>query len=278
VAYQSTRRTRVSNQAPISEEADQRRLLVRAILSDIHGNLEALMAVLAELEKAGVATLYNLGDTLGYGPDPVECLDLTRRMTLALKVNFDQAVLSTPDGFSPIAGRSVLWTQIQLGVEPDATVRRERASFLANLQSSHREGEFLFVHGSARDPLYEYVFPEDVHNEQKMARIGERSGQLCFCGHTHIPGVFVERRPGRWEFIQPEECKRGFPVAGQRIICNVGSVGQPRDGDERACYVSFDGERVWFHRVRYDVETTIRKIRAVPELDDFLGDRLRKGR
>jgi len=251
---------------------------VLAILSDIHSNLAALTAVLADMGRQGVSAVYNLGDTLGYGPDPIECLDLARHMDVVLMGNFDHAVLHTPDGFCMSAERSVLWTQTELASAPDPAEVARRSSFQAGLQNSHRESEILFVHGSARNPLHEYVFPEDIYNEKKMARIGELSGQLCFAGHTHIPGIFVQGRRGKWEYINYEECAQGLPVAGRKLICSVGAVGQPRDEDERACYVLFDGVRIWFRRVEYDIETTVRKIHVIPELDNFLGDRLREGR
>jgi diadenosine tetraphosphatase ApaH/serine/threonine PP2A family protein phosphatase len=111
-----------------------------------------------------------------------------------------------------------------------------------------------------------------------MGKLGTQFDQVCFNGHTHVPGVFVERGPGKWEFLGPEECVRSFRVAARRVICNVGAVGQPRDGDWRACYVLFDGDTIWFRRVEYDVEATIRKIYAVPALDNFFGNRLREGR
>jgi diadenosine tetraphosphatase ApaH/serine/threonine PP2A family protein phosphatase len=136
----------------------------------------------------------------------------------------------------------------------------------------------LYVHGSPRNHLNEYVFPEDIYNERKMTRLGEKFGRVCFNGHTHLPGIFVEHGLGRWEFVDPQECTSGFPIDKHRVICNVGSVGQPRDGDWRACYVLFDGRRIWFRRVAYDVEATIRKIYALPELENFFGDRLRQGR
>jgi diadenosine tetraphosphatase ApaH/serine/threonine PP2A family protein phosphatase len=136
----------------------------------------------------------------------------------------------------------------------------------------------LYVHVSPRNPLNEYVFPEDIYNERKMTRLGEKLDRICFNGHTHVPGIFLERAPGRWEFVDPSECPSGFSITGRRVICNVGAVGQPRDGDWRACYVLFDGVRIWFRRVAYDVETTIRKIYAVAELENFFGDRLRDGR
>ncbi len=251
---------------------------MHAILSDVHGNLEAMLAVLADVERQGVRSMYNLGDTLGYGPNPVECLDLASCMSVGLLGNFDHAVLFHPDGFCESAERSVLWSRAQLDTLKGTPAGRRRADYLSNLPRSHYEGEVLYVHGSARNPLNEYIFPEDIYNPQKMERVGAAFSQLCFCGHTHIPGIFREHGPGEWEFIHAEECERGFPVAGSKLICNVGAVGQPRDDDERACYAVFDGERVWLRRVEYDVETTIRKIYAVPELANFLGDRLREGR
>jgi diadenosine tetraphosphatase ApaH/serine/threonine PP2A family protein phosphatase len=136
----------------------------------------------------------------------------------------------------------------------------------------------LYVHGSPRNPLNEYVFPEDVQNERKMGQLGGKFERVCFNGHTHVPGIFLEDGPERWQFIGPEECASGFPLDRRKVICNVGAVGQPRDGDWRACYTLFDGARIWFRRVAYDVETTIKKIYAVSELDNWLGDRLRDGR
>ena len=250
---------------------------MQAILSDIHGNLEAVTAVLADIERQGVDTIYNLGDTLGYGPNPIECLDIARRMSVVLKGNFDHAVLFSPDGFCQNAERSILWTQAQLEASPSPE-REQRAKSLAGLAASHKEGDTLYVHGSPHNPLNEYIFPEDIYNVVKMTRAGEKFGKRCFAGHTHVPGVFLERSLGKWEFLYLEECARGFPVAGCKLICNVGAVGQPRDEDARACYALFDGERIWFRRVEYDVETTVRKIYATPELADFLGDRLREGR
>jgi diadenosine tetraphosphatase ApaH/serine/threonine PP2A family protein phosphatase len=151
-------------------------------------------------------------------------------------------------------------------------------NFLAALPRRHQERDVLYVHGSPRNPLNEYVFPEDIYNERKMTQLGEKFDRVCFNGHTHIPGIFVERDTGQWEFVGPDECTSGFSLEGRRAICNVGAVGQPRDGDWRACYVLFDGTRIWFRRVAYDFETTIRKIYAVAELENFFGDRLRDGR
>jgi diadenosine tetraphosphatase ApaH/serine/threonine PP2A family protein phosphatase len=205
------------------------------------------------------------------------------QMQVVLQGNFDSAVLFNPDGFCEYAERSILWTQAQLKSHGEPAMRQRRANFLKELpkviNESDRSGNVLYVHGSARNPVNEYVLPEDIYNDQKMKKIGVKFDHLSFCGHTHIPGLFIERSIGSWEYIYYEECeKKGFPVAGCKLICNVGSVGQSRDEDERACYVLFDGERIWFRRVNYELEATIQKIYAVPELGNFLGDRLREGR
>jgi diadenosine tetraphosphatase ApaH/serine/threonine PP2A family protein phosphatase len=157
-------------------------------------------------------------------------------------------------------------------------LRERRAQFLMSRPRSHQEGPLLFVHGSPRNPLNEYVFPEDIYNLKKMGRIAENFERSCFNGHTHIPGVFVKSALGSWECFNPEELGGVYWLDGRKTICNVGSVGQPRDGDWRACYVLLDGDEVRFRRVEYDVKTTIRKIYAIPELENFLGDRLRDGR
>ena len=138
----------------------------------------------------------------------------------------------------------------------------------------------LYVHGSPRIHLCGYVFPEDIYNKRKMSELGTQFDRVCFTGQTGVPGVFVERGwfRRRWEFFGPEDCVGGFRVAGRRVICNVGAVGYPRDGDWRACYVLFDGETIRFRRVEYDVETTIRKIQAMPMRGKFSGEQLREGR
>ncbi len=95
-----------------------------------------------------------------------------------------------------------------------------------------------------------------------------------FQGHTHVPGIFTESL----EFLSPDEIDFVYKLDSQKTLCNVGSVGQPRDGDWRACYVLLDGTTIRYRRVEYDLETTIRKIRDIEELDDFLAERLRGGR
>jgi predicted phosphodiesterase len=122
--------------------------------------------------------------------------------------------------------------------------------------------------------LNEYVFPDDIYNQVKMEKIFALVEQYCFQGHTHIPGVFTEAL----EFFAPEEIGGKYRLDKQKLMINVGSVGQPRNNDPRSSYAVFDGDTVEFHRVSYDLEKTVEKIYAIPELDNFLGDRLREGR
>jgi diadenosine tetraphosphatase ApaH/serine/threonine PP2A family protein phosphatase len=251
-----------------------------AILSDVHGNLEALQRVLADAKEQGAREVYCLGDVVGYGPNPRECLDLAQGFRLTLLGNHDQGAMFDPVGFSPPAERAIFWTREQLESAPGPRLARERRwEFLAERPRSHREAGHLFVHGSARNPLNEYVFPEDVYNHRKMERIFALVERCCFQGHTHVPGVFVEQAPDQpYLFRSPEEVGHAYRLDGRKALVNVGSVGQPRDGDWRACYVLFDGEQVRFRRVEYDVDATVRKVHAEPALDRVLGDRLREGR
>jgi diadenosine tetraphosphatase ApaH/serine/threonine PP2A family protein phosphatase len=111
-----------------------------------------------------------------------------------------------------------------------------------------------------------------------MADIASLFDSLCFCGHTHIPDIFHRSSSrDRWDYTTPEECDYQYAIAGEKLICNVGSVGQPRDGDSRASYVLFAPDRIYFRRVEYDIDRTIRKMRDAGD-DDFGGQRLREGR
>jgi len=251
-------------------------LHVKAIISDIHSNLEALEAVLGDVAQHGVDEIYCLGDVVGYGPNPRECVDLVMNSSkVVLLGNHDQGAMFDPEGFNPPAERAIFWTrdQLEAAVE-NRQVRERRWEFLADRPRTFRENGFLFVHGSARNPLNEYVFPEDIYNQRKMERIFALVERYCFQGHTHVPGIFTENL----EFHSPEEIEYVYTLDGRKTLCNVGSVGQPRDGDWRACYILLDGDTIRYRRVEYDINTTINKIYAIPALENFLGDRLRDGR
>lgn len=249
---------------------------MKAIISDIHGNLEALRAVLDDINQQSIDEgIYCLGDVIGYGPNPRECIDLVMNCKMVLLGNHDQGALFDPDGFNPSAERAIMWTRDQLEQPTEARqIREKRWDFLAERPRSFRENGVMYVHGSARNPLNEYVFPEDIYNQRKMEKIFTLVDRYCFQGHTHVPGVFTESL----QFHTPDDVNMSYKLDGRKTLCNVGSVGQPRDLDPRACYVLFDGETIRYRRVEYDFEVTIRKIYDIPDLDNFLGDRLREGR
>ncbi|HND52622.1 MAG TPA: metallophosphoesterase family protein [Pirellulaceae bacterium] len=247
----------------------------RAIISDIHGNLEALQTVLADIQSQGITRIFCLGDVIGYGPNPRECLDLAMQFEVCVLGNHDDAAIFSPDGFSSAAERAIFWTRSQLEAAPDDPMRNQRRwQFLMQRPMTVREERMLFVHGSPRNPLNEYVFPEDVYNVRKLERLFQLVDHMCFQGHSHVPGVFTPN--GR--FHSPSDCDHRWPIRGDKMMVNVGSVGQPRDGDPRSCYVVLDEETIEFRRIAYPVETTVAKIYAIPELDPYLGDRLREGR
>lgn len=247
----------------------------RAILSDIHGNLEALEAVLADLAKVGVDSVYCLGDIVGYGPNPRECIDRVIGFDQSILGNHDQGALYDPEGFSSGAERAIFWTRDQLeSPNGDPEQMAKRWKFLSELPRTVREGPFTFVHGSVRNPLSEYVFPEDTHNPKKLERLFALIDRYAFQGHTHVPGVFTD--DGR--FVSPDNIGHRFVLSNMKVMVNVGSVGQPRDGDPRACYVLLSDNVLEFRRVAYDFNKTADKIYAIGELDPFLGDRLKEGR
>ncbi|MEQ8789723.1 MAG: metallophosphoesterase family protein [Pirellulaceae bacterium] len=250
----------------------------RAIVSDIHGNLDALEAVLADIESQGITQVYCLGDVIGYGPNPRECIDRVMQFDLCVLGNHDQGALFDPEGFSSGAERAIFWTREQLervGDDPaEADENVKRWDYLCDLPRTYREGDVMFVHGSARNPLNEYVFPEDVYNTRKMEKIFSVIQGHCFQGHTHVPGVFTS--DGR--FASPNDLGGRYQLGETKSMINVGSVGQPRDADSRASYVVLEDHAVEFRRVEYDIEKTVAKIFAIAELDNFLGERLREGR
>jgi len=246
---------------------------LKAVISDIHANLEALQAVLADIKAKNIDEIYCLGDIVGYGPNPRECIDLVMSCQVCLLGNHDQGALFDPEGFNAGAERAIFWTR-QMLESGDREGNDKRWSFLGELPRMRRENGFMFVHGSARNPLNEYVFPEDVYNQKKMERIFSLVKQYCFQGHTHIPGVFTEDL----NFISPEETNYVYQLNEQKALVNVGSVGQPRNGDPRASYIILNDQDVQFQRVEYDYDSTIKKIYEIDDLDNFLGDRLRDGR
>lgn len=255
-----------------------------AIISDIHANAEALRAVLADIDSRGVERLICLGDIVGYGPDPLECLDMVRRRCeWSLLGNHDYAVLYEPTNFNAAAETSAFWTRDRFDAEADEALKTERYDFLGHLRvrivdkTPGGDTTVLAVHGSPRRPINEYIFDTDPRNApEKMESIFERVERLAIVGHTHVPGVFTDEP----DFYPPEELGESTYkfLDDEKAIINVGSVGQPRDGDARASYALLHDDRVEFVRVAYDAEKTAQRIREISQLDPWLGERLLEGK
>ena len=258
-----------------------------AIISDIHSNLEALTTVLADIEQRGIKKIFCLGDVIGYGPNPRECLDLVmEKCELCVIGNHDFGVLYEPTNFNFSAEQASFWTRKTLEDEPEKELRDKRWQFLGSLTmrkmiESKGVGDsgnmkISLLHASPRKPINEYVFPNDVYtNPAKIKLMFERVEHICFIGHTHIPGVFFDEP----DFYTPDELGDEYPLlTDEKAIINVGSVGQPRDKDNRASYAYIKDNKVHFVRLEYDIEATAKKIFDIKPLDDYQGERLREGR
>jgi diadenosine tetraphosphatase ApaH/serine/threonine PP2A family protein phosphatase len=247
-----------------------------AIISDIHANLEALEAVFADIDAYGAGEVLCLGDIVGYGVEAEACVDLVqKRCSLCLCGNHDWAMVNTAAGFNPMARQAIEYTRRRMQPGPLAgRARQRRWEFVKGLPHTHERGNWLLVHGSPRDPVMEYIFPEDVDiAPEKMAEIFGMFERVCFVGHTHLPGVFTEDL----RFLTPAEVSHGVGIGSQRAVVNVGSVGQPRDGDVRACYVQVSDGVAVYRRVEYDIQKAMEKIRA-SQIDAVCAERLALGK
>ena len=251
-----------------------------ALISDIHGNLDALQVVLADIDRRGVDEIVCLGDIVGYGPNPIECVDLiAERCTWSLMGNHDFAVLYEPTNFNVVAKDAAHWTRdvLEEAVEKDPESGNRRLDFLNRIKTRQlHEKLYTCVHGSVRKPINEYLFDEDIRDDPaKVRRIFEMIDERCLVGHTHVQGVFVDEP----DFFTPDEVNGVYQLNDrEKAIINVGSVGQPRDRDPRSAYAVLHEDRIEFVRLEYDIAATIRKVEAVSELNDFFGQRLREGR
>lgn len=256
-----------------------------AIISDIHSNLEALTTVLKDIEQRGIQKIYCLGDIVGYAANPKECLDLVIEKTEnCVMGNHDYAVLFEPTNFNSGAEAATYWTRKVLEDEPDKEKAEKRWRYLGqqkmrwtlNTKLDGVDAQLDFVHASPRRPINEYIFPDDVYTTTgKIGALFDKVKHVCFVGHTHLPGVFLSEP----DFYPPDELGWKYPIIpDEKAIINVGSVGQPRDRDSRTSYVFIEGNEVNFVRLDYDHKATAAKIYAIPELDDFEGDRLADGR
>lgn len=247
-----------------------------AVISDIHANLEALSAVMDDARALGVEDILCLGDVVGYGPDPIACVDIIRESCrLVICGNHDEALISAPWGFNQMARDAIEWTRRVMRPRFYRWGARRRWSFLSDLPLTSRWGDFLLVHGSPRNPTSEYVLPYHVAwpPPGMFEEIFAAFTSVCFVGHTHVAGVFYETP----RFIPQREIEGPVSFGQEKLLINVGSVGQPRDHDCRACYLVFDEREFEFRRVAYPLERTQEKIRSIPYLDDRLAERLAEG-
>ncbi len=219
------------------------------LFSDIHGNLEALRAVLDALKGEGVDKYICLGDIVGYGANPRECLKLIKDLNpLAIAGNHDYAVVNLTDlsYFNSNAKEAILWTQNQL--------KEKEKKFLSALKLVHNFPNFTIVHATLKAPEeWRYILStyEARENFQLLTT------PLLFAGHSHIPIVFEGNAHYRYDFRKTVNLEEG-----RKYIINIGSVGQPRDGDSRASFALYDTESHMVHirRVEYDINGAMRKI------------------
>lgn len=241
-----------------------------AIISDVHGNYEALTAVLNDMDTIGVKDVISLGDIVGYGPFPIECYNLVKeRASTRLLGNHEYAVISSPANFNPVAAEALYWTQKKLATT-------DIPNDIRTLKSSHLENRNLFVHGDVKNPIFNYV-PEINTNKRYQEMIDVLKTQFikfdtCFVGHNHRP--FLCTMDGS---LYPHEKASTFSIENQKLYVSIGSVGQPRDRDPRACYVVLDGEVIHYRRVEYNIKKTANAVIRCG-LPPILGKRLLEGR
>lgn len=253
-----------------------------AIISDIHSNREALTATLEDIAKSGASEVLCLGDIVGYGPDPEECIDLVEEhCRFSLSGNHDYATLTFPEHFNPLAAEAIKYTKTVLEPgkfrTPWGSRKKARWQFLQDLPVRKRETETLYVHGSPRDERNEYILESDIlyGNYDKIDEIFSMIPRLCFIGHSHVPGIITQD----YRFLKPVDYNYQISLEpGQKYIINVGSVGQPRDGDNRASYVIVQEDLIVFHRIAYDFHATMSKMERIGEISKEAAVRLQLGR
>ena len=238
-----------------------------AVLGDIHANLDALNVVLDDCRSQGVTDYLCTGDVVGYNACPHECMDIIRAIGCPVVVgNHDFYVSSRQnlDDFNPAAAAVVQWTRKQLSVD--------EIYWLRNLPFTHTQMGVTLVHSTMDNPEnFGYVFD----NLQAEANFLNQKTPVCFHGHTHCPMIYEKSMNGVFR-IDAQDFK--LPI-GRKYFINVGSVGQPRDGDPRATYVIYDPKErtVRFRRLEYDVAAAQARVREAG-LPDHLAERLARGR
>jgi predicted phosphodiesterase len=237
-----------------------------ALFGDIHANLEALEAVLADASELGATEYVCLGDVVGYNADPAACLEIVRAMNCpTVKGNHDDEASGTHsvDSMNPVAAAALEWTRQQLS--------DEQRQWLTRLRMVRQVMDFTVVHSTLDQPAnWNYV----TNRFDAMANFSYQFTPVCFHGHTHVPRVFVQT-----DKVQEVQADSIAIEPGAKYFINVGSVGQPRDGDWRACYAiyDFDSKVVTYRRIEYDIAKAQAKIIAAG-LPPMLAERIAEGR
>jgi diadenosine tetraphosphatase ApaH/serine/threonine PP2A family protein phosphatase len=237
-----------------------------ALFGDIHANLEALEAVLEDAAKQCVADYVCMGDIVGYNADPAACLERVRAMDCpTVKGNHDEDASGSHslENMNPVAATALEWTRRQLADEQRQWLRR--------LRMVRQVADFTVVHSTLDQPgHWNYV----TNRFDAMSNFSYQFTQICFHGHTHVPRVYMKN-----DRVQEVAAESLVIENGAKYFINVGSVGQPRDGDWRACYAIYDLDRqlISFRRVEYDIAETQRKIHAAG-LPEMLAERIAEGR
>jgi predicted phosphodiesterase len=245
-----------------------------AIISDIHGNGEALRAVFEDIRQREIKHVMCLGNIVGIGPEPLYCVDFVRsKCFTTLLGNLDYGIRQQGTNCTEAAARALHWARslIESG-DPEEAARRWK--FFENLPERFDKNGITFVHGSPRDPVSEYLFPEDVErNPAKIVDSFELFDKVLFVGHSHVAGVFQQNLT----FTTEKTLEGVFHYRrGTKVIINVGSVGQSRDGDARACYIEINKNFMSWHRVVYDVEAVAKQIIELEALASIYARRIKE--
>jgi len=241
------------------------------VISDIHANLTAFETVLQDAGKLGedYDFVWCLGDVVGYGPDPNECVDLLKSMPhLCLAGNHDWAALGRLDirTFNADARKAVTWTR--------ETLTDENLAFLEALPTTFVLGQFTLAHGSPREPVWEYILDPLIAS----LNLTYYQTPYCLVGHTHTPIIFKQTENKNECQAIPSQANVRVKLDGARQIINPGSVGQPRDSDPRAAYAILDAEQmIWEHRrIPYDINAVQERMRKA-DMPERLITRLEHG-
>ena len=238
------------------------------IFSDIHSNLEALEAVLKAYKRASIDKYLCVGDVVGYAANPKECIEKVKSLkTFSVAGNHDWASIDlfSLDYFNPLAAKAVIWTRDKLS--------EQERYFLKSFKLTFTNENLTLVHGTLDDPTV-FSYLRSIQSAGPTFEL--LNNALCFVGHTHVPGVFIQNENRSIDYVNGETLKL---EKNKKYIVNTGSVGQPRDGNPQASYCIYDTDKktVWIKRSDYDFKAAGKKIIAAG-LPDFLAARLAVGR